>query len=74
MEFQNCKGYLIALMSLHLNGLNNEKDGIENFHNLSYVFPLEATIVFLRIYFSLKLLGIPGYTLSRASLSLGTVS
>ena len=26
MEFQNCKGYLIALMSFHLNVINNEKD------------------------------------------------
>jgi hypothetical protein len=73
MEFQNCKGYLIALMSFHLNVINNEKDGTE----VSIIFvsvPLKVTIVFLRIYFSSKLLGIPGYTLSRASLSLGTVS
>lgn len=38
MEFQNCKGYLIALMSLDLNGINNENDGTENFHNLHMCF------------------------------------
>jgi hypothetical protein len=38
MEFQNCKGYLIALMLFHLNVINNEKDGIERFHNPFSVF------------------------------------
>jgi hypothetical protein len=38
MEFQNCKGYLIALMSFHLNVINNEKDGTESVPNLDMCF------------------------------------
>ena len=38
MEFQNWNGYLIALMSFHLNVINNEKDGTESFPNLRISF------------------------------------